>query len=522
MPGKPVQHLVQRREAVAVAARQERRRGPFVQRSLDSDATCDPAHLPGESGVPGDEAVGGGRDAPQDPGIVDLGSGAKVSLGRDLQRPGDALEVAVGPASAHIAQGEHRIQLFGAFQCLLLRRNQGDGYSVVLMDATGIDLVESPLAALIRGRVERILRSWEASGTTPGNGPGKLAVRRFLAALDELVQAAEGLAAPGPRAVSESSTAPNVLAVTDDPLVATGLRQRLGSSSRITAVSTPQEATDAAAGLPAVIAAPESDVPRLLAEFRDDPAVILPVTVGTEGYAAAIRTLLDQVVPQAQRSEAASEQPDGGRSAVELAAEPRSYAHLTGMLPRALERSVNFDVGAAVIARPGSEPLVDVHATSDCSSSTLELVRERALALFRIVSGQAQREDEEVRIPIPSPLRSSIYVPLATEGRVVGLTYLGSFRPDAFSGNGEVIADLAAHASGAYRRLEASVSRLRLTPRQSQVLALIASGLSDKEVAERLGLAHRTVRTHVDRLLREHGLRSRTEAVAAWLRGQQG
>jgi len=26
----------------------------------------------------------------------------------------------------------------------------------------------------------------------------------------------------------------------------------------------------------------------------------------------------------------------------------------------------------------------------------------------------------------------------------------------------------------------------------------------------------------VDRMLREHGLRSRTEAVAAWLRGQQG
>ena len=425
---------------------------------------------------------------------------------------------------------------------------RGDGYSVVLMEATGINLMESPLAALIRGRVERILRSWEASGTTPGDGPGKLAVRRFLAALDELVQAAEGLAAPGPRAVSESSTAPNVLAVTDDPLVATGLRQRLGSSSRITAVSTPQEATDAAAGrdpavlfaagrtadevvrrvrevlpgMPAVIAAPEPDLPRLLAEFRDDPAVILPVTVGTEGYAAAIRTLLDQVVPPGQRSEAAAEQPDGGRSAVELAAEPRSYAHLTGMLPRALERSVNFDVGAAVIARPGSEPLVDVHATSDCSSSTLELVRERALALFQIVSGRAQRDDEEVRIPVPSPLRSSIYVPLATEGRVVGLTYLGSFRPDAFSGNGKVIADLAAHASGAYRRLEASVSRLRLTPRQSQVLALIASGLSDKEVAERLGLAHRTVRTHVDRLLREHGLRSRTEAVAAWLRGQQG
>src|SRR2546422_762653 len=114
-------------------------------------------------------------------------------------------------------------------------------------------------------------------------------------------------------------------------------------------------------------------------------------------------------------------------------------------------------------------------------------------------------------------------VPLGSEGGVVGLTYLASFRAGAFSQDDErVLAELASHASGAYRRLESSVHRLRLSPRQSQVLALIASGLSDKEVASRLGLAHRTVRTHIDRMLREHGLRSRTEAVAAWLRGQQG
>jgi len=415
------------------------------------------------------------------------------------------------------------------------------------MEAMGMDLRESPLAGIVRTRIERVFRSWEASGATAGDKPGKLAVRRFLAALDELTQAVDGLAA-GPGPAGEASPVPTVLAVTDDALLASGLRQRLGSSSLLTAVSTADEATAAAArgdpavlfaagrsageavtrlreafpGIPAVIAAPESDVPRLLSEFSDDPAVILPAGVGIEGFAAAIRALLDQVAPPDPGAEAAGDQPESARPAVELPVEARSYAHLTGMLPRALERTVDFDVGAAVIARPGGEPLVDVHATSDCSGSTLELVRERALALFWIVSGRAQREDEDVRIGVPPPLRSSIYVPLATEGRVVGLTYLGSFRPDAFSGNGEVIAELAAHASGAYRRLEASVSRLRLTPRQSQVLALIASGLSDKEVAERLGLAHRTVRTHVDRLLREHGLRSRTEAVAAWLRGQQG
>ena len=123
----------------------------------------------------------------------------------------------------------------------------------------------------------------------------------------------------------------------------------------------------------------------------------------------------------------------------------------------------------------------------------------------------------------PPPVRSCLYSPLATGGVVVGLTYLGSLREGAFTDDdARVLASMATHASGAYRRLEASLHQLRLSPRQSQVLALIASGLSDKEVASRLGLAHRTVRTHVDRMLREHGLRSRTEAVAAWLRGQQG
>ena len=63
---------------------------------------------------------------------------------------------------------------------------------------------------------------------------------------------------------------------------------------------------------------------------------------------------------------------------------------------------------------------------------------------------------------------------------------------------------------------------LHVTARQAQVLALIASGLSDKEIAARLGVAHRTVRTHLDRLLHEHRLHNRTEAVAAWLRGLSG
>lgn len=383
----------------------------------------------------------------------------------------------------------------------------------------------------------------------PGYGPGKAELRRFIAALDELVEAAEGLEGRGEArrepSADDAPAAPCALVVTDDEKLSADLRRALQPAVRVDLAATAEDATAAATergpdvafaagaraaetvqrlremlpGLPAILAAPERKIPGLLEQFRTDPVLVLPDAIGAEGFALAVRALSQA----ARRPEGGPTSPPGdARHGVELPVEPRSYAHLTGLLPRALERTVEFDVGAAVIARPGGAPLVDVHATSDCSEATLELVRERALSLFSMVAGKAQGEEEEARLSVPAPFRSSIYVPLATEGRVVGLTYLASYRPDAFSGGDELMTELAAHASGAYRRLEAAVSRLRLTPRQSQVLSLIASGLSDKEVATKLGLAHRTVRTHIDRLLREHGLRSRTEAVAAWLRGQQG
>jgi DNA-binding CsgD family transcriptional regulator len=61
---------------------------------------------------------------------------------------------------------------------------------------------------------------------------------------------------------------------------------------------------------------------------------------------------------------------------------------------------------------------------------------------------------------------------------------------------------------------------LVLTPRQSEILSLVALGMSDKEIAGRLGIAPRTIRTHLERLFHEYGLSSRSAAVAAWLRGK--
>jgi DNA-binding CsgD family transcriptional regulator len=54
-----------------------------------------------------------------------------------------------------------------------------------------------------------------------------------------------------------------------------------------------------------------------------------------------------------------------------------------------------------------------------------------------------------------------------------------------------------------------------LTPRQTEVAALVADGLTNREVADRLGITERSAESHLERIRLRLGFRSRSQ-VAAW------
>ena len=90
-----------------------------------------------------------------------------------------------------------------------------------------------------------------------------------------------------------------------------------------------------------------------------------------------------------------------------------------------------------------------------------------------------------------------------------------------------VAAGEALLAPAVTRRLIAEFARLRppqrtrpedldvLTPRELEILGLVAAGLSNNEIADRLVLSNETVKTHVSHVLRKLALRDRAQAVVA-------
>lgn len=132
------------------------------------------------------------------------------------------------------------------------------------------------------------------------------------------------------------------------------------------------------------------------------------------------------------------------------------------------------------------------------------------------VAREIQRRGLGVRILALSAYRYEHYVRGMLEAGAVGYL-LKEEAPEAI-----VEAIRAAARGGMYfssgiadvvRAIREGKSSVGLTKQEMGILGLMAEGLSNKEIAFRLGLSERTVAFHVSNILQKLGARSRTEAV---------
>ncbi|MEO8032114.1 MAG: LuxR C-terminal-related transcriptional regulator [Gemmatimonadota bacterium] len=76
-----------------------------------------------------------------------------------------------------------------------------------------------------------------------------------------------------------------------------------------------------------------------------------------------------------------------------------------------------------------------------------------------------------------------------------------------------VVREVTVPAPSTFTRNEARLAAIGMTPRELEILELIAAGLSNREIAERVFVSENTVKTHSSRVFEKLGARRRTQAV---------
>jgi two-component system nitrate/nitrite response regulator NarL len=98
----------------------------------------------------------------------------------------------------------------------------------------------------------------------------------------------------------------------------------------------------------------------------------------------------------------------------------------------------------------------------------------------------------------------------------------GQHDRDAGAGTANLSPDLLTRLTQALRRPPPPDPLQPLSPRERDVLGLIARGYSNRQIARELAIGEQTVKTHVRSILTKLGLQDRVQAAIFALRHQAG
>jgi len=89
---------------------------------------------------------------------------------------------------------------------------------------------------------------------------------------------------------------------------------------------------------------------------------------------------------------------------------------------------------------------------------------------------------------------------------------------DVSTGGAPMTSDIARKVVQTFKRpIPVNSTTENLTPREQEVIDLLAKGYLYKEIAEQLSISYSTVHTHVERIFKKLYVRSRAQAVAKYL-----
>jgi DNA-binding CsgD family transcriptional regulator/predicted negative regulator of RcsB-dependent stress response len=134
-------------------------------------------------------------------------------------------------------------------------------------------------------------------------------------------------------------------------------------------------------------------------------------------------------------------------------------------------------------------------------------------ALDRLSAYEQSLLSSRARLEMARLLRMTDHAGAVTWARAA----LASFQRLGASHDADEAAKLLRELGAATRtnaRAPSNGSALKLTPREEEVLGLVARGMSNREIAERMFISPKTAEHHISRVLSKLGARSRAEAVA--------